>query len=84
MTPPRLLPPSTLAELIRKELIEQSRCQPSSRPTTAKEKRAWKAYCEVMGKDATLSLVAPSMAEVASRVARRLVEIADASKGAKP
>jgi hypothetical protein len=65
-----------LTELIVSELQEWSRCRPAREPT-AKEKKAWAAYCAVMGPDATLTMSRPSGWEVASRVARRLGEIAN-------
>lgn len=63
-----------VTEWVVELLREWTRSRPA-RPLTAKEKRAWKAYTDIMGDDATLMIqreAAQTIAnEVATRIARR-------------
>jgi hypothetical protein len=62
-----------LTEMMVPLLREYSATRPAS-PLTTKEKRAWKAYTDVMGEDATLMLERESAWGIAHAVARKVAE----------
>lgn len=65
-----------LGDVIAGVIQEHYRHRPEKRPLTAKERRAYKAYCDVMGEDATLVLENPSAFEVGQMVATALAKLA--------
>jgi hypothetical protein len=62
-----------LTEMMVPLLREYSATRPA-RPLTTKEKRAWKAYTDVMGEDSTLMMERGSAWEIAHEVARKVAE----------
>ena len=70
-----------LTEWIAAELVEASRSQPRSRPATEKENRAWQAYCDVLGDDATLTMTRDSAWGVARKVAEKLAAKVSEARG---
>ena len=56
-----------LTDWLTEEISQQSRMEPENRRLTDQERRAWEAYCAVMGPDATLRMVAPSTRDIAER-----------------
>lgn len=62
-----------LAEMMVPLLREYSATRPA-RALTAKEKRAWKAYTDIMGEDATLMLERESAWGIAHAVAQKVAE----------
>jgi hypothetical protein len=62
-----------LADRIAIAIVEHSRSEPAKRPLTAREKRAFKAWQDVMGEGAYLTMTRPSAREIGERVAGELL-----------
>ena len=65
-----------LSDWLVDALSEVSRSKPSEtrRPLTAKERKAFKAYCDVLGTEAVLWLERPSLVEIAERAVAKVRE----------
>lgn len=56
-----------LADWIAEALAEHAQARPG-RALTSLERKAWEAWCAVMGEEGTLTLEQPSVREIAERV----------------
>ena len=55
-------------------IVEASQAEPTSRPLSAKEQRAWRAYAKVMGEERPLTFTRPAAADIARRAIDRWAE----------
>ena len=55
-------------------IAEASQAEPTTRPLSQREQRAWRAYAKVMGEDCPLTFTRPAAAEIARRAIDRWAE----------
>jgi hypothetical protein len=52
-------------------IVEASQAEPTTRPLSKREQRAWRAYAQVMGEDCPLTFTRPAAADIARRALDR-------------